>query len=79
MQKWVSRVPLERLLLETDSPALAQEKGQANVSANLHVSCTVIAGSKGLREEVVRATTRANAERLLGRRPGGGQEEEGKR
>ena len=80
MQKWVSRVPMERLLLETDSPALAPEKGQVNVPANLSVSCAVIAGIKGLGEEAVRATTRANAERLLGRQPGGGhEEEEGKR
>jgi len=74
MAKWIARVPLERLLLETDSPALAAVKGEVNVPKHLKVSVEVLAASKGVEVEDVREATRRNAERLFGLGVGAGME-----
>jgi TatD DNase family protein len=81
MAKWIARIPLERLLLETDSPALAAVKGEVNVPKHLGVSSEVVAASKGVGVEDVREATRRNAERLfgLGVGEGWGEEEKGRR
>lgn len=60
--------PLERILIETDSPYLSPVpmRGKRNYSGNLRYICAKIAEVKGLTEtEVARATT-ANGKRLFG-------------
>ncbi|KJH44324.1 hydrolase, TatD family [Dictyocaulus viviparus] len=58
-------VPLDRLMLETDSPVLGPVKGVRNEPANLRFSAEFIAKVKEVPiNEVILATT-ANAERLL--------------
>lgn len=58
LQKMVRRVPLEGLVLETDSPALGPEKGVVNTPGNLCVSAEEIAVIKGISlPEVVTITT----------------------
>jgi TatD DNase family protein len=68
MQKWIKRIPLSRLLLETDCPALAPEKGEINVPANLAVSAALVAELKSVTVEEVVTVTNQNAEGLLKRR-----------
>ncbi|ETN68560.1 hydrolase, TatD family [Necator americanus] len=59
-------VPIEQLLLETDSPVLGPVRGERNEPANLKLSADFIAEVKNLPvEEVISATT-ANARKLLG-------------
>lgn len=66
-QKLVHHLPLERLLLESDSPVLGPEKDVRNEPCNVWLSCRHIAAIKGLPvDEVARATT-ANAQRLFPR------------
>ena len=66
-QKLVRHLPLERLLLESDSPVLGPEKDVRNEPCNVWLSCRLIAAIKGLPvDEVARATT-ANAKRLFPR------------
>ncbi len=60
-------VPLERLLVETDSPFLAPvpHRGKKNEPSFVHLVGAVIAGAKGCTpDEVARAST-ANAERIF--------------
>lgn len=58
-------VPLNHLLLETDSPVLGLVRGERNEPANLRFPAEFIAEVKKLSfDEVVSATT-SNAERLL--------------
>jgi TatD DNase family protein len=65
-QKLVRALPLEALLLETDSPVLGPEPGARNVPANLGIALQAVAELKGVSAgEVARATT-ANAVRLFG-------------
>ncbi len=47
-QKLVKRVPLENLLLESDSPALAPNPGQVNHPRNVKVSAEWISRLKGI-------------------------------
>jgi TatD DNase family protein len=66
-QKLARSLPLERLLLESDSPVLGPDPGLRNEPENVTVACRAIADLKGLTpEEVARATT-ANARRLFPR------------
>jgi TatD DNase family protein len=66
-QKLVRALPLDSLLLETDSPVLGPDPGRRNEPANLRVACQAVAALKGLPvEEVARATTE-NARRLFPR------------
>ncbi|RMG48216.1 MAG: TatD family deoxyribonuclease [Acidobacteria bacterium] len=67
-QKLVAALPLESLLLETDSPVLGPDPGSRNEPANVTVALEEIARIKRIsEEEVARATTR-NALRLFGER-----------
>jgi TatD DNase family protein len=59
-QKMVRRLPLDALLLETDSPVLGPDREVRNEPANIAVSAAVIAEIKGCTvEEVIEATTGA--------------------
>ena len=66
-QKLVRHLPLERLLLESDSPVLGPDKGARNEPCNVWVSCQEIAAIKGVSVEEVAQTTTANARRLFPR------------
>ncbi|RKP15137.1 putative deoxyribonuclease tatdn3-A-like protein [Piptocephalis cylindrospora] len=67
MERLARLVPLDRLILETDSPALGPVAGEANDPSNITVSLRQIARIKDVSvEEVARATTQ-NALRLFPR------------
>lgn len=63
------RVPLERILLETDCPYLSPEpyRGKRNSSLNLPYVAREIAALRGITEEEVIRTTRENALGLFGK------------
>lgn len=65
-QKLVQRVPLESLMLETDSPVLGPEREQRNVPANVTVAAEKIAEIKGCDLEQVLRVTSDNACRFFG-------------
>jgi len=57
-QKLVRRIPLERLLLESDAPVLGPDPRRRNEPANIRLVCDYIAQIKGIPpEEVARITT----------------------
>ena len=66
-QKLVQHVPLERLLLESDSPVLGPDKEQRNEPQNVWLSCLHIAAIKGVPVEAVAHITTANAQQLFPR------------
>jgi TatD DNase family protein len=61
-------VPLEKILVETDSPFLAPIpfRGKKNMPAHTRVVAEKVAELKGLSLEAVANATRANTERLFG-------------
>ena len=65
-QKLVRHLPLEALLVETDSPVLGPEPNVRNEPANLGVSIRTIAAIKNLPEEEVADAVVANTRRLYG-------------
>ena len=65
-QKLVRQVPLQNLLLETDSPVLGREPGERNEPANLGVSLQAVAELKGVHRKVVVEAVRDNSLRLYG-------------
>jgi len=65
-QKLLQRLPLESLLVETDSPVLGPEPGARNVPANVTVSIRAIAEIKGLSPEAVIEQVIENTRRLYG-------------
>ncbi|MDN5344109.1 MAG: TatD DNase family protein [Clostridia bacterium] len=62
------RVPLERLLIETDCPYLTPEphRGRRNEPAYVGLVAAAIAAARGLAPEDIAAATAANARRLFG-------------
>ncbi|MEO5962819.1 MAG: TatD family hydrolase [Thermomonas sp.] len=64
----VATVPLDQLLLETDSPDQpnAGLRGQRNEPANMVAVLDVVAELRGMAREDLAAATTANAERLFG-------------
>lgn len=66
-QKLARQLPLECLLLETDSPVLGPDPVSRNEPQNVTIACRAVADLKGiLPEEVARVTTQ-NARRLFPR------------
>ncbi len=65
-QKLVRHLPLECLLVETDSPVLGPDPGVRNEPVNLGTSIRAIAEIKGVPEEQVVAAVTANTRRLYG-------------
>jgi TatD DNase family protein len=66
-QKLVRALPLDRLLVETDSPVLGPEATTRNEPQNAVVACRAIAGLKGVSPEEVARVTTANARALFPR------------
>ena len=64
-QKLVRALPLERLLLETDSPVLGPDPAARNEPRNLRVACQAVADLKGVPFEEVAERTTANARQLF--------------
>eukprot|EP00775_Hariotina_reticulata_P004994 gene4995-5236_t len=64
-QKLVKGLPLDRLVLETDAPALGPDKSSINVPANIVISCREVARIKGLSEQEVMEFTTENALKLF--------------
>ena len=67
LKEAVAYIPLERILLETDSPYLSPEpnRGKRNSSLNLPYIAEAVAELKGIGSEEVIEVTRQNAERLF--------------
>lgn len=67
LKEAVEYIPIEKILLETDSPYLAPEpnRGKRNSSLNLPYIAEEIALLKGLNYEEVIAVTHENAQRLF--------------
>ncbi|KAJ3041603.1 putative deoxyribonuclease tatdn3 [Rhizophlyctis rosea] len=65
LQKLVQAVPLDHLVLETDSPALCVEKGGRNTPLELEVACREVARLKAVDVEEVRRITTENARKLF--------------
>jgi TatD DNase family protein len=68
LQRAAARAPLERLLVETDSPYLAPvpRRGRPNVPANVVHTLRFIADLRGVAAAELDATTSANAARVFG-------------
>ncbi len=68
LKEAVQYIPMDRILLETDSPYLAPEpnRGQRNSSLNLPYVVQAIAALKGIGCEEVEEITSGNAKRLFG-------------
>ena len=62
------RVPLERLLIETDCPYLTPEphRGRRNEPSYVGLVAAALAAARGQKVEEIAAATTANARRLLG-------------
>lgn len=67
LKEAVEYIPIEKILLETDSPYLAPEpnRGKRNSSLNLPYIAKEIASIKGIDYEEVLALTHENAEKLF--------------
>jgi TatD DNase family protein len=65
-QKLVRRLPLDCLLVETDSPVLGPEPGARNEPANLPVALEAIARIKGIPLAEAAEAVTANTRRLYG-------------
>ena len=63
----VRQIPLDRILLETDSPYMAPTplRGTRNESANIPLIAAKVAEVKGVDIETVAAVTTENAEKLF--------------
>lgn len=64
-QKLLRSLPLERLLLESDSPVLGPTPQERNEPANLRITCSEIARIKGVSEQEVARITTSNALELF--------------
>ena len=64
-QKLVRALPLERMLVESDSPVLGPDPTQRNEPKNVVVACRAIADLKGVPAEEVARITTANARALF--------------
>lgn len=66
MRMLAAQLPLDRLLLESDAPALAPERGTRNEPANIMHACRMVAELRGISVEEVAQRTTENAKRLFG-------------
>lgn len=68
LREVIARVPIERLLLETDCPYLAPvpHRGQRNEPAYLRLIATRVAETRGVSFQTIAQATTANARHLFG-------------
>jgi TatD DNase family protein len=66
-QKLVRQLPLDCLLLETDSPVLGPDPTARNEPKNVTIACQAVASLKGLVPDEVARVTTENARRLFPR------------
>ncbi len=66
-QKLVRALPLDLLLLETDSPVLGPDPTARNEPRNIRIACQALADLKGVTFEEVAERTTANARQLFPR------------
>lgn len=66
MQKWIRRLPLDALLLESDAPALAKVKGAQSAPADIIESAALVAQLMDKETAVVLAQTRQQGLHLFG-------------
>ncbi len=64
-QKLLRHLPLDRLLLESDSPVLGPDPAARNEPKNIVLACQAIAAAKGVSMEEVARVTTENAVRLF--------------
>jgi len=76
-QKLVERIPLENLLLESDTPMLGPVKGEKNTPENIVVAAEKIAEIKETTVEEVAEKTTRNAEKLFNLAGSGQRQSEG--
>eukprot|EP00744_Colponema_vietnamica_P023035 GILI01033209.1.p1 GENE.GILI01033209.1~~GILI01033209.1.p1 ORF type:complete len:290 (-),score=32.27 GILI01033209.1:83-952(-) len=69
MKKLIQALPLDNIVLETDSPALPPVARERNVPANILVSAQVVAKVKNLSLEDVARITSENARKIFSRLP----------
>ena len=67
-QKLVKRLPLESLLVETDSPVLGPTREERNEPANIVVAVDAVSELKGLSRDAVLEAVLQNTRRLYGER-----------
>lgn len=67
-KKYIEMIPIEQIVLETDSPYLSPMpfRGKRNTSANLPIICEKLAEYKGLDKEYVSEKTYENAVKFFG-------------
>ncbi len=72
LEKTVKEIPLEWLVLETDSPYLAPVpyRGKRNESAYIKIVAERLAEAKSVDFEAVAVATTANAEKIFQKKPG---------
>ncbi len=62
-EKYIQRIPIEKIMLETDSPYLAPvpKRGQRNDSSNIILICAKLAEIKNMKEDEVAEITYKNS------------------
>jgi TatD DNase family protein len=66
LQEIARALPLERILVETDSPYLSPRRGQRNEPANVALVAVKIAELKNIETQVVEQATERNSQALFG-------------
>lgn len=66
-QRYAAKLPLDRLLTETDCPYMGPERDARNEPANVPVGVAAMAKARGLEPEAMAAAVRENFRRLFGR------------
>jgi len=65
-QRMAERLPLERLLTETDCPYMGPDRGERNEPANVPRGVRAMARARGISEDDMAEAIRANFRRLFG-------------
>ena len=66
-QRYARKLPLERLLTETDCPYMGPEKGMRNEPANVPIGVAAMAAARGIATDEMAVAIRGNFRRLFGR------------
>ncbi len=66
-QRFAAKLPLERLLTETDCPYMGPDRGERNEPANVPRGVAAMAAARGVSVEVMAEAIRSNFKALFGR------------